>query len=118
MSFLAATLGLDLAGVIGMYGTLQGPWRNDAPAPLDRRTTIAAPVLGLFGGADQGITAEAIARLRSRPRRTPAIDHRIVTYPGAPHSFFDRKAADYAAESEAAWNEVIAFIGAHRDATA
>jgi len=33
MSFLAATLGLDLAGVMGMYGTLVGPWRNDAPAP-------------------------------------------------------------------------------------
>jgi carboxymethylenebutenolidase len=61
MSFLASTLGLRLAGVIGMYGTLQGPWRNDAPAPLDRIDDVAAPVLGLFGGADQGITAEAIA---------------------------------------------------------
>ncbi len=35
MSFLAATLGLPLAGVMGMYGTLSGAWRNDAPAPLD-----------------------------------------------------------------------------------
>src|SRR6187402_3584828 len=35
MSFLAGTLGLDLAGVMGMYGTLVGPWRNDAPAPVD-----------------------------------------------------------------------------------
>ena len=35
MSFLAGTLGLDLAGVIGFYGTLVGPWRNDAPAPVD-----------------------------------------------------------------------------------
>ena len=37
MSFLAATLGLDLAGVIGLYGTLVGPWRNDAPEPVARR---------------------------------------------------------------------------------
>ena len=45
MSFLAATLGLDLAGVMGMYGTLAGPWRNDAPAPVDvaARFTRAGP---------------------------------------------------------------------------
>ena len=116
MSFLASTLGLRLAGVIGMYGTLQGPWRNDAPAPLDRIDDIAAPVLGLFGGADRGITAEAIAAF-DRGLAERVIDHRIVTYPGAPHSFFDRKAIDFAAESEAAWNEVITFIGARRDPT-
>jgi carboxymethylenebutenolidase len=99
-----------------MYGTLQGPWRNDAPAPLDRIDDVAAPVLGLFGGADQGITAEAIAAF-DRGLAERVIDHRIVTYPGAPHSFFDRKAVDFAAESEAAWNEVMTFIEAHREPT-
>ena len=44
---------------------------------------------------------------RSAP---PAWNDRIVTYPGAPHSFFDRKADQFAAESEAAWAEVLAFI--------
>ena len=111
MSFLAATLGLDLAGVIGMYGTLRGPWRNDAPAPLDRIGDIAAPVLGLFGGADAGITPDAV-RAFDRGLAERGIDHRVVTYPGAPHSFFDRKAVDFAADSEAAWNEVLAFIDA------
>jgi len=115
MSFLAATLGLHLAGVIGLYGTLQGPWRNDAPAPLDRVDDIAAPVLGLFGGADRGITAEAVAAF-DRGLGERAIDHRIVTYPRAPHSFFDRKAAEYAKESEAAWNEVMTFIERQRTA--
>ena len=56
-----ATLGLGLAGVIGFYGTLVGPWRNDAPAPVDVAASIASPVLGLFGGADGAITPEAIA---------------------------------------------------------
>jgi carboxymethylenebutenolidase len=37
-----------------------------------------------------------------------------VTYPGAPHSFFDRKATEFASESAAAWDEVLAFIAAHR----
>ena len=112
MSFLAATLGLDLAGVIGLYGTLAGPWRNDAPAPLDRVGSFEAPVLGLFGGADAGITPDAVAAFDAA-LGAAGIEHRIVTYPGAPHSFFDRKAAEFAAESEAAWTELLDFIGRH-----
>ncbi len=111
MSFLAGTLGLGLAGVIGMYGTLAGPWRNDAPAPVDVAGGMASPVLGLFGGADTVITPEAIAAFDAG-LGAAGVDHRLVTYPGAPHSFFDRKAADFAAESAAAWDEVLAFIAA------
>jgi carboxymethylenebutenolidase len=111
MSFLASTLGLSLAGVIGFYGTLEGPWRNDAPAPLDRLDDIDAPVLGLFGGADRGITADAVAGFDGGLTER-GIDHRIVTYPGAPHSFFDRKATDFSSESAAAWQEVMGFIEA------
>ena len=109
MSFLAGTLGLDLAGVIGLYGTLAGPWRNDAPAPLDLAATFEAPVLGLFGGADQGITAQDVAAFDAA-LGAAGVDHRIVSYPGAPHSFFDRKAAEFAAESDAAWTEILAFM--------
>jgi carboxymethylenebutenolidase len=112
MSFLAGTLGLDLDGVIGLYGTLAGPWRNDAPAPLDQVGSMASPVLGLFGGADQGITAEAVAAFDAALAEA-GIEHRIVTYPDAPHSFFDRKAAEFAAESAAAWDEIVRFIEAH-----
>ncbi|MEJ7749312.1 MAG: dienelactone hydrolase family protein [Candidatus Limnocylindrales bacterium] len=110
MSFLAATLGLELAGVIGLYGTLQGPWRNDSPAPLDLVGQIATPVLGLFGGADRAIKPESIAAFDAGLTAT-GVRHRIVTYPAAPHSFFDRKAAEFATESAAAWDEILAFIG-------
>jgi len=109
MSFLAATLGLDLAGVIGFYGTLVGPWRNDAPPPVDVADAIASPVLGLFGGADGAITAEAIGAFDAA-LTAAATDHRLVSYEGAPHSFFDRKAAEFAAASEAAWAETLGFI--------
>ena len=115
MSFLASTLGLDLAGAIGLYGTLQGAWRNDAPAPLDQLDAVGSPILGLFGGADQGISAEAVAAF-DRGLEVRGIEHRIVTYPGAPHSFFDRKAEEFARESAAAWNEVLGFIGARAPA--
>ena len=111
MSFLAGTLGLDLAGVIGLYGTLAGPWRNDAPAPLDLVGSMTSPVLGLFGGADQGISAEAVEAF-NEALGAARLEHRVVTYPRAPHSFFDRKAAEFADESAAAWDEVVRFIEA------
>ena len=39
------------------------------------------------------------------------IEHEIVTYPGAPHSFFDRKQVDFAAEGSAdAWRRVLGFL--------
>ena len=112
MSFLSATLGLGLAGVIGLYGTLAGPWRNDAPAPLDVIDSFESPVLGLFGGADQVISADAVAAFEAALMAAD-IDHRIVTYPDAPHSFFDVKADQFAAESAAAWAEITAFIERH-----
>lgn len=114
MSFLAASLGLGLAGVIGLYGTLEGPWRNDAPAPLDAAASFEAPVLGLFGGADEAITPDAVAAFDAA-LGAAGVEHRIVTYPGAPHSFFDRKADEFADESAAAWTEVLDFIGRHTD---
>ena len=82
MSFLAATLGLDLAGVIGLYGTLVGPWRNDAPAPRrPASASIGSPVLGLFGGADEGITAEHVAAFDAA-LDAAGVEHRIVDLPG------------------------------------
>ncbi len=35
-----------------------------------------------------------------------------MVYEGAPHSFFDRKADEFAEASKAAWNEELAFIKA------
>jgi carboxymethylenebutenolidase len=113
LSFLAATLGLDLAGVIGFYGNPVGPGRGGSPEPVAVADRIASPVLGLFGGADQGIPAEAIAAFDGA-MQVGGVDQRLVIYPDAPHSFFDRKAADYAEASEGAWAEILAFIDAHR----
>jgi carboxymethylenebutenolidase len=112
MSFLANTLDLPLAGVIGLYGTLAGPWRNDAPEPLKLTDRMTSPVLGLFGGADTAITADQIQAFDSG-LSAAGVDHRIMTYPGAPHSFFDRKAEEFADASAQAWDEIIAFIRTH-----
>ncbi len=39
--------------------------------------------------------------------------HELVTYPDAPHSFFDRKAADFAEASADAWRRTLEFIRAN-----
>ncbi len=110
MSYLAGTLGLGLAGVIGLYGTVVGPWRNDAPAPADVASQIDSPVLALFGGADPVIPPDAVAAFDQALTAADVV-HEIVSYPGAPHSFFDRKAAEFAEASADAWSRVIAFVG-------
>jgi carboxymethylenebutenolidase len=112
LSFVAGTLGLGLAGVIGFYGPPVGPGRNDVPAPVDVADRIASPVLGLFGAADDGIPSSSIAAFESA-LTSAGVDHRLIAYPGAPHSFFDRKADEYVRSSEAAWEEVLAFVRAN-----
>jgi carboxymethylenebutenolidase len=108
LSFLANTLGLDLAGSIGFYGWPVGA-RGDIPAPADSTGLMTGPVLGIFGGADRGIPPEAVETFRDALAAT-GLPHDVVTYPTAPHSFFDRKAEDFADTSADAWERVLAFI--------
>jgi carboxymethylenebutenolidase len=110
-SFLAATNpDLGLAGVVGFYGILEGS-RFGAASPKDVAAQMRCPVLGLFGGADQAVPPEHIAEFEAG-LEAAGVEHEIVTYPGAPHSFFDRKYDQYAEECEDAWRRTLAFVGA------
>ena len=111
MAFDSATLGLGLAGVVGFYGVPQGAGRNDAPAPIDVVDRMECPVLGLFGAADGGIPHTMVAAFEAALGRAK-VEHRIIEYEGAPHSFFDRSYEEHAAASEDAWRQVLRFIGA------
>jgi carboxymethylenebutenolidase len=109
---LSATLGLGLAGAIPFYGPPTGPSRIGLPAPAEVASKIECAVLEIFGGADQSIPEEA--RVAFDEALTKAgVEHRFVVYPDAPHGFFDRKAAEFAEASEAAWSETLAFIRRH-----
>ena len=111
LASLSATLGLGLSGVISFYGWPTGASRG-TPAPADVAVEIECPVLALYGGADQGISAE-VRDEYDRALTAAGVEHKTVVYPDAPHSFFDRKAAEFAAASALAWAEELAFIGAH-----
>jgi carboxymethylenebutenolidase len=110
LAFLTATYGLGLDGVIGFYGWPTGPSRNGTPAPADLAGEMEGRVLGIFGGADEGIPASAAVEFEAALAKA-GVDHEITTYAGAPHSFFDRKAADYADASARAWEQTLRFMG-------
>jgi carboxymethylenebutenolidase len=109
-SWLAAAAGHGLAGAIGFYGR-PGLTQEGAPGPAQRAHELEAPILGLMGGADQAITADDVADFE-RALQEAGVEHELVTYPGAPHSFFDRKQEEFADASEDAWRRVLAFIDA------
>jgi carboxymethylenebutenolidase len=109
VSLLQAAAGLELAGVIGLYPWPTGDHRSGLAAPAREAPRFACPVLAIYGGADAGIPAEAREEF-GRALDAAGVDHRSVTLEGAPHSFFDRKAADYADASAAAWDEILAFM--------
>ena len=111
LAFVTATLGLGLAGAIGFYGSPAGGRPDGSPAPISVATSIEGAVLGIFGGADRSIAPEIIAEF-DVALAAAGVDHRLITYPGAPHSFFDRTAAEFAEASAAAWAEVLEFVGA------
>jgi carboxymethylenebutenolidase len=111
LAFVSPTLGLALAGAIGFYGRPAGEHASGVPAPTDVAGSIDGAVLGLFGGADTGIPADDIAAFDAA-LAAAGVDHRLIAYPGAPHSFFDRKAAEFTEASEAAWGEILGFIRA------
>ena len=114
LAYSTATFGLDLAGSIAFYGMPVGD-RPGYPAPMTVAPAMANPILGLFGGADQAIPAEAIAEF-DVALGAAAVEHELVTYPGAPHSFFDRKAADFADAAADSWTRSLAFIAARTPA--
>ena len=112
ISFAQAANQHGLAGVIGFYGSpLARPGFVDK-GPVDRVKEMECPVLGLFGGADQGIPVEAVHQF-DQALTAAGVEHYLHIYPNTPHSFFDRKYEEYQAESADAWNRMLDFIGKH-----
>ena len=111
-SWLAAAAGHGLSGAVGFYGG-PGPFADGSPGATQRAREFAAPILGLMGGADQAITAEDVAAFEAALQEA-GVEHELVTYEGAPHSFFDRKQEEFAEASEDAWRRVLEFVERHR----
>jgi carboxymethylenebutenolidase len=110
-SWLAAASGHGLAGAVGFYGRPRDG-RPEGPGPIDRAGEIEAPILGLMGGADEGIPTSDVEAF-DRALTAARVEHDLVIYDGAPHSFFDRKYEEFADDSEDAWRRTLEFIDRH-----
>ncbi len=76
---------------VAWYGRLVGQTSELQPKyPLDVAAAIKPPVLGLYGGADQGIPVEDVEKMRAALKAAGSKSE-IVVYPDTPHAFH----ADY-----------------------
>jgi carboxymethylenebutenolidase len=106
-SWLAAASGHGLAGSIGFYGS---PTRErGGPSAVASAAEMSCPILALQAGDDANITAEDNAAFDAA-LAAAGVEHEIVTYDGAPHSFFDRKQEEYQEASDDAWRRVLGFV--------
>jgi carboxymethylenebutenolidase len=79
---------------VAWYGRLQGQSTALTPQhPVGLVASLKAPVLGLYGGADTGISQESVATMKQALAQGSAAAQasEFVVYPEAPHAFH----ADY-----------------------
>jgi len=110
-SWLSAASGHELRGAVGFYGR-PGEGRDGSPGPIQRAAEMECPVLALQAGDDQHITA-ADNQAFDEALDDAGIEHEVVSYGGAPHSFFDRKYEEFATQSADAWRRTLEFIAQH-----
>ncbi len=80
-----------LTAGVAWYGRLVGTTDPLHPKnPLDIAAQLKAPVLGLYGGQDQGISQDSLAQMRAKLQAAHKPSE-IVVYPDAGHGFH----ADY-----------------------
>jgi len=106
LSLLMSYTGKNLGAVVVFYGRGE---LDDAKAQQ-----VSAPLLGLFGEADQGIPVEGV-RANERKLQAHGKTAEFVIYPGAPHAFFnDTRPHIYHKEAaEDAWRRTLAWFREH-----
>ena len=102
---------------VAWYGRLVGTPTPLQPAnPVDHAAQLAGPVLGLYGGADAGIPAESIERMKQALAAGGAAARasQFVVYPDAPHAFHaDYRPSYRQAAAEDGWKRCISWLKAH-----
>ena len=103
----------DLRAGVAFYGSLVDP---DAQKPLWPKSPTAlapemkAPVLGLYGEADQGIPLTQVDAMKASLQGAGKT-FEFKVYAGAPHGFHADYRASYRKEAaEEAWKEMIAWF--------
>jgi carboxymethylenebutenolidase len=112
--WLYAAHSSQLKAGVAWYGRLVGKANDLQPQyPIDVTASLNAPVLGLYGGNDQGIPLEAVEQMRAalQAANSPS---QIIVYPDTPHAFFADYRASYRKEAaEDGWIRLQAWFKQH-----
>jgi carboxymethylenebutenolidase len=94
---------------VAFYGSLVDPPAQNAlwpKSPIQAAADLKAPVLGLYGEADQGIPMTQVEQMKAALQSAGKTAD-IITYPGAPHGFHADYRASYRKEAaEDAWKRM------------
>ena len=93
------------------YGRLIGDTAELQPKnPIDIVPMLKAPVLGLYGGQDQGIPLDTVEKMRAVLKKA-GNPSEIIVYPDAPHGFFADTRPSYRKEAaEDGWKRLLAWF--------
>jgi len=99
---------------VAWYGRLVGDSSALTPKhPVDVAADLQAPVLGLYGGADQGIPVATIDRMKEACRAAGKTCEFIV-FPDAPHAFHADYRPSYRAEpAQDGWKRLQDWFRQH-----
>src|SRR5690554_5028737 len=103
-----------LAAGVAWYGRLDGaPTELQPRYPIDVAGELKAPVLGLYGGADQGIPMHDVDFMLDELKRNEA-SAEIHVYADAPHAFHADYRPTYRKEpAEDGWRRMQAWFKRH-----
>ena len=104
----------SLKAAAAFYGPLVGQPNDMKPNnPTDIAGSLKVPVLGLYGGKDQGITAENVQAMREA-LKSSASKSEIIVYPEAPHGFHADYRPSYRKEdAQDSWTKATAWLKSH-----
>jgi carboxymethylenebutenolidase len=113
-TWLAAERFADFKAAVAWYGPLKAnPRYGKAAAPLQLVKDLKCPVLGLYGGQDQGIPLEDVEAMRAA-LKAAGKPGEIVVYPQAQHGFLADYRPSYDATAGAdGWKRMLAFFASH-----
>ena len=116
ITWLYAAHGPVKAGV-AWYGRLVGTASATTPKhPVDITPILKAPVLGLYGGKDDGIAQESIDKMKAAlaSGSAAAKASEFVVYPDAPHAFHaDYRGSYRQGPAEDGWKRALAWFKAN-----
>lgn len=108
----------DIRAAVVWYGQPKGNPTALQPAfPIDKVDELKAPVLGMYGGKDTGITQEAVGALKEaleQSKNPKAHASRIIVYPNSGHAFHaDYRPSYVKADAEDGWKKCVAWLKDH-----